>query len=204
MGHKSVDRVLRIASYTEMSALFHPIHVFQSSRHLCSHQDERIYTYPVWHAGEGTIMSGQYSTLMVWRSMIHWKLPIPQPLRHLSEPMPSTWHRVSSARPDTTVDIRECAEPEFGNRTTPEVPAPNVTPKVAGSQVIFRERQRCGLDVILPAHDLGRLHGIHLLRPSWSGYEPADSADLVGRITRNADIVVTLENHLNVAHVELR
>lgn len=55
--------------------------------------------------------------------------------------------------------------------------------------------------IILP-HDLGRLHSIHLLRPTRCRLEFADRANLIERVTGHANIVVALEHNLHVADVE--
>ena len=57
---------------------------------------------------------------------------------------------------------------------------------------------------IILAHDLGRLHSIHLLRPPRRRLKLAHSANLVERVAGYANVVVALEDYLNVADVEGR
>lgn len=60
------------------------------------------------------------------------------------------------------------------------------------------------LKVSLPAHDLRRVHRLHLVHPASSRHDLADRANLVRGVTGDANVVVALENELNIANVKLR
>lgn len=56
--------------------------------------------------------------------------------------------------------------------------------------------------VVLAGHDLGRLHGAHLVNPSSRGLHLADHAEFLGRISGDTNVVATLENELDVARIQ--
>lgn len=57
-------------------------------------------------------------------------------------------------------------------------------------------------DVPFAASDLGCLNGTHLCHPTLGRLELPHRADLIARITRYTDIVVTLENELYITDLK--
>lgn len=54
----------------------------------------------------------------------------------------------------------------------------------------------------LAGHNLRSLDGAHFGNPTRGGLNLADRSKLIRRITRDADVVGTLENELDVANLE--
>lgn len=95
-----------------------------------------------------------------------------------------------------------------GPSQTPE--SPQTKPKLHRQRALpfsKKETQLNGLvgvlsDITLSSRHLGSLHGTHLLSPSLGGLNLSHCSELIGRVARDTNVVIALQNDLDVTNFE--